>query len=182
MFLRSRSKEAKEAREPGHEAGRSPEAALFDEANGLHKRWYFERRLHEEVIRSTRYGHVFALILWEPRLLLGEVLGDEAIARVGEVIKDALRQTDLAAQLDGARFAALLVECDLNTARTVAFRMKNSLASRVRSGPGTWRAGLAIFPDEGVDEATLLHVAARKLSEDVGLAVPPTRVPPTPDD
>jgi len=170
MFFRSRSKEAQEAREPGHEAGPSPEAALFDEANGLHKRWYFERRLHEEVLRSTRYGRAFALILWEPRLLPGEVLADEAIARTGEVIKDALRQTDLAAQFDGTRFAALLVERDFNTARTVAFRMKNSLASRVRGGPGTWRTGLAVFPDDGIDVATLFQVAARKLSDDVGVA------------
>jgi GGDEF domain-containing protein len=166
MFFRSRPKEPGEK---GHEARDSPEAALLDEATGLYKSWYFERRVHEEVQRCARYGRAFALIFWEPRLLPGEVLSDEAIARIGVVIREGLRQTDLGAQLERTRFAALLVEAERQTARTVAYRMKASLASRVRGGPGTWRAGMAVFPDDGVDVASLFQVAARKLSEDVGL-------------
>ena len=168
MFFRSRPKEAKE---PGQESTDSPEAVLLDEATGLYKSWYFERRVHEEVQRCARYGRACAVIFWEPRLLPGEVLSDEAIARIGVVIKEGLRQTDLAAQLESTCFAALLVESDHNTARTVAYRMKASLASRVRGGPGTWRTGVAIFPEDGVEVATLFQVAARKLSEDVGVAV-----------
>lgn len=167
MFFRGRPKEAKE---PGHEARDSPETVLLDEATGLWKTWYFEHRVHEEVLRCARYGRAFALIFWEPRLLPGEVLTDEAIARIGVVIKEGLRQTDLAAQLERTRFAALLVESEHNTARTVAYRMKGSLASRVRGGPGTWRTGVAIFPDDGIDMPTLFQVATRKLSEDVGVA------------
>jgi hypothetical protein len=52
----------------------------------------------------------------------------------------------------------------------VAYRIKASLSSRVRGGPGTWRTGLAVFPDDGVEAATLFQVAARKLSQDVGVA------------
>ena len=176
MFFRGRSREAKEA---GHEArgdggqaqvAANPEAVLFDEATGLHKSWYFERRVHEELQRCTRYGRTFTLAFWEPRLLPGETLNDETIARIGEVIKEGVRQTDLATQLDTTRFAALLIESEDNTARTVAYRMKVSLSSRVRGGPGTWRTGLAVFPDDGVDAATLFQVAARKLSEDVGVS------------
>jgi GGDEF domain-containing protein len=175
MFFRGRSKErsepgheGREAKGQGHEARASPEAVLFDEATGLHKSWYFERRVQEELQRCTRYGRAFTLIFWEPRLLPGEVLENEAIARIGEVIKDGLRQTDLGTQLERTRFAALLIESEHNTARTVAYRMKASLSSRVRGGPGTWRTGLAVFPDDGVDADTLFQVAARKLSEDVG--------------
>jgi hypothetical protein len=49
--------------------------------------------------------------------------------------------------------------------------MKASLSSRVRGGPGTWRTGVAVFPDDGVDVASLFQVATRKLSEDVSMAV-----------
>ena len=171
MFFRSRSKEAKE---PGHEQGQqardSPEAVLLDQATGLHKGWYFEHRVHEELLRCTRYGRAFTLIFWEPRLLPGETLEDEIIARIGAVIKEGVRQTDLATQLDRTRFAALLIESEDNTARTVAYRMKASLSSRVRGGPGSWRTGLAVFPEDGVDAATLFQVATRKLQEDVGVA------------
>ena len=167
MFFRGRSKEAKQ---PGHEAGDSPEAVLFDEATGLHKSWYFDRRLHEELQRCTRYGRAFALIFWEPRLLPGEALKNETLARVGAVIKEGLRQTDLAAQTERTRFAALLTESERDTARTIAYRMKGSLASRVRGGPGHWRTGIAIFPEDGVEVDTLFQVATRKLSEDVGMA------------
>jgi GGDEF domain-containing protein len=168
MFFRGRPKEGKE---PGQEARDSPETVLLDEATGLCKTWYFEHRVREEVLRCARYGRAFAVILWEPRLLPGEVLTDEAIARIGVVIKEALRQTDLAAQLERTRFAALLVESEHNMSRTVAYRMKGSLASRVRGGPGTWRTGVAVFPDDGVDMPTLFQVATRKLAEDVGAAV-----------
>jgi len=171
MFFRGRPKEGKEAKEPGHEARDSPETVLFDEATGLYKTWYFERQVHEEVQRCARYGRAFAVIFWEPRLLPGEALTDETITRVGEVIKEGLRQTDLAAQLERTRFAALLIESEHNTTRTVAYRMKASLGTRVRGGPGTWRTGVAVFPDDGVDVASLFQVAARKLSEDVGVAV-----------
>ena len=169
MFFRGRSKEAKEPA-PAPEPRDSPEAVLFDEATGLYTTWYFERRVHEEVQRCARYGRAFALIFWEPRLLPGEMLTEEIIARIGEVIKAALRQTDLAAQLEPARYAAFLVESDLSTARTVAYRMKASLSSRVRGGPATWRTGVAVFPDDGVDVPSLFQVATRKLSEDVGVA------------
>jgi GGDEF domain-containing protein len=168
MFFRGRPKEAKE---PGHETRDSPEAVLLDEATGLYKTWYFERRVREEVLRCARYGRAFAVIFWEPRLLPGEALSDEAIARIGVVIREGLRQTDLAAQLERTCFAALLIESEHNMARTVAYRMKGSLSSRVRGGPSTWRTGVAVFPDDGVDMATLFQVATRKLSEDVGVAV-----------
>ena len=174
MFFRSRSKEAKE---PGHEHGNagqqardSPEGVLLDQATGLHRSWYFEHRVREELLRCTRYGRAFTLVFWEPRLLPGETLADETIARIGAVIKEGVRQTDLATQLEPTRFAALLIESEDNTARTVAYRMKASLSSRVRGGPGTWRTGLAVFPEDGVDAATLFQVAARKLSEDVGVS------------
>jgi GGDEF domain-containing protein len=168
MFFRGRSKETEQ---PSHETRESPETVLFDPVTGLYKNWYFEHRVHEEVQRCARYGRAFAVIFWEPRLLPGEVLSDEAIARIGVVIKDGLRQTDLGGQLERTRFAALLIESEHNTARTVAYRMKGSLASRVRGGPGTWRTGVAVFPDDGVDVGSLFQVAARKLSDDVGVAV-----------
>ena len=167
MLFRGRSKRAEE---PGHEARDSPEDVLLDGATGLHKGWYFERRLDEEVQRCARYGRVFALVLWEPRLLPGEVMEDEVIARVGAVIKADLRQTDLAAQVERTRFAALLLEAEQNTGRTVAFRIRGGLASRARGAPGNWRAGMAVFPEDGTDAASLFQVAARKLSADIGMA------------
>jgi len=167
MFFRGRSKERSE---PEHGASDSPDTVLFDGTTGLYKTWYFERRVHEEVQRCTRYGRGLAFILWEPRLLPGEVMDDDVVARVGAVIKGALRQTDMAAQLERTCFAALLIESEYNTARTVAFRMKGSLGSRVRGGPASWRTGMAIFPDDGVDADALLQVATRRVAEDASVA------------
>jgi len=167
MFFRGRSKGAGKA---DHEANESPEAVLLDDATGLYQSWYFERRVREEVQRCARYGRIFTLILWEPRLLPGEILEDEVVAKVGAVIKAGLRQTDLGTQLERTRFAALLVEAEHNTGRTVAFRVKGDLASRVRGGPASWRTGMAVFPDDGVEASVLFQVATRRLSEDVSVA------------
>ena len=84
MLFRGRSKRAEE---PGHEARDSPEDVLLDGATGLHKGWYFERRLDEEVQRCARYGRVFALVLWEPRLLPGEVMEDEVMRVVPPLLE-----------------------------------------------------------------------------------------------
>ncbi len=156
---------------PG-KGGAAPEELLFDSLSGLYQAWYFERRAEEEVARCARYGHAFALIIWEPRLLPGEALADEIIARAGEIVRGGIRKTDLAGRLDRARFGALLIEASHETARSVAYRMKVDLGRRARTEAGAtaWRVGFAVFPDDGLEFDMLVQVASRRLAEDVSPA------------
>src|SRR3989304_7632809 len=94
MLFRGRSREPDKG---AHTRDGDPEAALLDRVSGLYALWYFQRRLHEEVARCSRYGRPFALVVCGLHLLPGESITDETVQRAGEVIRSGLRQTALAA-------------------------------------------------------------------------------------
>jgi len=167
MFFRGRSKNVDEAAPP---QGEGPEAALVDRNSGLYQEWYFERRLREEVARCARYDRAFTVVAWELQLLPGEALPDEVVARAAAVIRSKLRNTDLAARIERARFMALLVETPGDLARVVAYRLKSDLEVGVHSGKGPWKAGYAAFPQDGVEASVLLQVVMRRLKEDMRLS------------
>ena len=167
MFSRGRKEPPPEAA-PVAEA--NPERILFDGASGFYQPWYFRRRMGEEVARCARYGRQFALIVWEPRLLPGEALEDEAITRTGAVIAGGVRKTDFSTRLERSRFACLLIEAGYDVARMIAHRVKSELSLKARTGAGPWRAGMAVFPDDGVDASALTQVALRRLNDDLSAA------------
>ncbi len=161
------------SREPdkiAHTREGDSDAALLDRVSGLYALWYFQRRLHEEVARCSRYGRPFALVVCELHLLPGDSVADETIERVGEVVRSGIRQTDLATCMDRSTFVAMLVEARATVAATIAHRLKSELTLRVRSHRGPWKSGTAAFPDDGVDADALIHVAQRRLREDVSAA------------
>jgi GGDEF domain-containing protein len=163
MFRRARSKNVTESAPPQDEAG---EAALIDKASGLYKDWYFQRRLREEVVRCARYDRPLGVVVWETQLFAGEKLPDEAVARAVAIIRRKLRNTDLAARTDQARFMALLFETPPDLARSLAHRLKSDLQVAVHGGKGPWRGGYAAFPQDGADASALLQMAMRRLKDD----------------
>jgi diguanylate cyclase (GGDEF)-like protein len=48
---------------------------------------------------------------------LGHAVGDELIARIGSLLRDRLRETDVVARLGGDEFAVLLPSADEEQAR-----------------------------------------------------------------
>ena len=167
MLFRGRSREPDKG---AHTRDGDSEAALLDRVSGLCALWYFQRRLHEEVARCSRYGRPFALVVCELHLLPGDSITDETVQRAGEIIRGGIRQTDLAACLDRSTYVAMLVEAKPTVAATIAHRLKSELTLRVRSHRGPWKSGTAAFPDDGVDADALLNVAQRRLREDVSAA------------
>lgn len=109
--------------------------ALTDELSGLASRRYFETRLSEEWARLARYGAPVAVALFDLDSFkslndsLGHAAGDRAIRRFGEILRGAVRATDVACRYGGEEFAILFPASDAVSARAVAERVRLGLAA-----------------------------------------------------
>lgn len=145
-------------------AGERPDAPIRDEL-GLHQRWYFVMRLAEELERASRRSRHLSVVAWDYRLLPGETVPEPFVRRAAGELAERLRAYDVVFWLDDCRFVALLPDADGTEARTAAFRIKADLYVAI-PGPGTWRAGVAAYPADGLDADTLVYTALERLEED----------------
>ena len=106
------------------------EAAFTDHLTGLANRRRFERQLEREVSRTMRFGHPFSLLMIDIDNFknlndsFGHDAGDDAIRRIGRVLREGTRGIDLAARIGGEEFAVLLVETNQQGAIEVAERLR----------------------------------------------------------
>jgi diguanylate cyclase (GGDEF)-like protein len=107
--------------------------AVTDELSGLSSRRYFETRLHEEWSRRERYGGALSVATFDLDHFkalndtLGHQAGDAAIRRFGEVIRAAIRTSDIACRYGGEEFAILFPETTAAAARAVAMRIRTAI-------------------------------------------------------
>lgn len=175
LFKRKPREEASfEERPPDEESGgeartrADPKAVLRDEL-GFHHLWYLDLRLGEEQSRATRSEGVFSLCGWRLRLLPGETLSPDVLARAADLIVKSLRTYDIVARIDEERIAALLVDAEHQNASTVAHRVKVDLQTTLPSS-GRWQAGVATFGRDGADADALINTMFRRLEEDARAA------------
>jgi diguanylate cyclase (GGDEF)-like protein/PAS domain S-box-containing protein len=99
--------------------------ADHDPLTGLFNRRRFEAELSRQVAFNSRYGPTGAVLVIDldhfkyVNDTLGHAVGDEMIARVGSLLRDRLRETDVVARLGGDEFAVLLPSADDEQARLV---------------------------------------------------------------
>ena len=99
--------------------------ADHDPLTGLFNRRRFEGELSRQVAFNSRYGPTGAVLVVDldhfkyVNDTLGHAIGDELIARVGTLLRDRLRETDVVARLGGDEFAILLPSADEEQARLV---------------------------------------------------------------
>jgi diguanylate cyclase (GGDEF)-like protein len=85
---------------------------------------------------------------------MGHAIGDELIGRVGSLLRDRLRETDVVARLGGDEFAILLPSADEEQARQVGEDIVESIRTKavVMSGERSLRltacVGIALFGQE----------------------------------
>jgi diguanylate cyclase (GGDEF)-like protein len=92
----------------------------------------------------------------------GHLAGDAALGRVGEILRRATRQDDLAFRYGGEEFLLLLPEVDLNEAIRVAERVRVEATEDRADGlpPITLSGGVALCdPGDGRDPEPLLRRA-----------------------
>lgn len=149
-----------------HDASRDP-------LTGLLNRRSYQDALDQATARSRRYGWPFALILLDLDHFKaindkwGHGRGDEALRVFGTDVRTCLRSGDVAARVGGDEFA-LLVQAASERSSVTALVERLRLATELSAGETGLRfsAGVAFFPDDATDPATLTEVADARLYAD----------------
>ena len=173
------------ARTMAHEAAMALEnARLYETARNLADRdpltgffnhRYLHERLSEEVVRAVRTRRPLSVVMIDlddfkvVNDTFGHVYGDGVLVHVAELIRGALRASDVAARYGGDEFALVLPETGREDAAGVAERILAAFAASPFSDrnrqPFTIGAsiGLATHPRDGYSATELIAAA------DVGL-------------
>ncbi len=148
--------------------------AATDELTGLPNRRIFMRALAAEIARAKRGGGAFSVVLLDlddfkaVNDVYGHDAGDRALRQVADVLRQAMRESDIAARLGGEEFACLLPATGEHGAHGMAERIRAEVAERQIVLPDgvvvtvTASLGLAVYPQAKTAEA-LLRGADRSL-------------------
>jgi diguanylate cyclase (GGDEF)-like protein len=151
--------------------------ALHDELTGLPNRRLFEDRLIGALERARRSGTQTALLLVDldhfkqVNDTVGHHIGDLLLKRVGQIFNGRVRRSDTVARTGGDEFSIIL---ESPTSREIAGLVGNSLIQlleepfeleghSVRIGGSV---GIAIFPEDAADSASLRIAADLRMYGD----------------
>jgi diguanylate cyclase (GGDEF)-like protein len=138
-----------------------------DPLTGLFNRRWMMEALENEVRRSRRLKHSFAVIMADVDHFKrfndahGHPAGDAVLKRVAEILRESTRDVDVVARYGGEEFFVLMPETEGEGAADVADRVRERLAAERLPGGGsvTLSFGVAEFPAHGDVGETLIGIA-----------------------
>lgn len=111
--------------------------ATTDYLTGLSNRFHFENKLANEIARAIRFKEPLSLMTMDLDNFktindtYGHPKGDEVLVAVSCILKQDLRQIDIASRWGGDEFAILLPNTGLEFAQSVAEKIKYSINSEL---------------------------------------------------
>jgi diguanylate cyclase (GGDEF)-like protein len=140
--------------------------SVTDPLTGLNNRRRMLEVLENEVRRSRRLDHTFAVLMADVDHFKqyndahGHPAGDEVLKRVAGVLRDSTRDVDFVARYGGEEFFVLMPELSAEAAAEVAERIRTRLAVEpLLAGEVTVSFGVAEFPANGDSGERLISVA-----------------------
>lgn len=124
--------------------------AVTDDLTGLDNRRRFDEALGNEVVRSRTFGSPLSLLLVDLDNFkvvndeYGHQRGDDVLRRTADLIREHLRDADIAARLGGDEFAIIAPDTAALGAVTLANRLRRSFG-RPDKGPDPRPAVTASF-------------------------------------
>ncbi|MEN6431178.1 MAG: GGDEF domain-containing protein [Coriobacteriales bacterium] len=158
-------------------------SVFTDELTGLFNRQYFHRVLSTEVERARRDGRGLGVVIvdvdrfGEFNRTFGIDIGDEVLARLGEILRDVTEKgsvpgvypVDVVCRIGGEEFAVVVPEVAgpedeaipvRERARALAEEYRSRVERLVVHGLSvTVSVGVAVFPDDGDSADALLDAA-----------------------
>lgn len=136
-------------------------SAVIDWTTGLHSPGFFRSSLGLEIRRSERHTYPVSLLVMDVDdfAALNETLGREGgniiLQEIAQVVRNAIREVDLAARSGEDEFAVILPYCDKAGAFQAAQRIRQALAAHHfyfepfdDSSRVTLSEGIAMFPSD----------------------------------
>jgi diguanylate cyclase (GGDEF)-like protein len=144
--------------------------AYHDRLTGLANRYLFTKLLHGAIEQARRHQRTLAVLFLDLdgfkhiNDTLGHDAGDQLLREVARRLEACLRAGDVVARLGGDEFVVLLPELnDGAYAATVAQKIISSIAKPFVLAAQNFRVtgslGIAVSPQDGVDEKTLTQHA-----------------------
>jgi diguanylate cyclase (GGDEF)-like protein len=141
--------------------------AVTDGLTGLYNRRQFDEHLGDQIDRARRRGSALALLLFDLDHFKrvndthGHPAGDQTLKGFADVLRQSVRDDDLAARIGGEEFAVVLPGADPASALAVGERVR----VRVKTVGllTTASGGVAAYPRDGTTKADLLRAADRAL-------------------
>jgi diguanylate cyclase (GGDEF)-like protein len=143
------------------------ELARTDALTGLINRRGFDEALTREYERNRRGGAPLAVLLVDidhfkiVNDTWGHPAGDVTLRRLGELLTNAFRPTDVVGRIGGEEFAVLIPDCD----PAGAVRRAHELCDRVRTQARGWEhaitvsVGVAAHPEASSEPAGMIAAA-----------------------
>ena len=155
---------------------RLKELVDIDDLTGLYNMRSLYDKLDNELRRAQRYGRSVCAIMMDMDHFKSvndendHLFGSFVLKEVGQIIKDNVRQIDIAARYGGDEFLVVLTEIELEGALAFAERLRQSIGGHDFSNDGYHRSmsssiGLALSErgSSHVDARTLVRYADRAL-------------------
>jgi diguanylate cyclase (GGDEF)-like protein/PAS domain S-box-containing protein len=128
----SKRKEAEEERD--RLIKKLEQMSQTDGLTGLFNRQHLDKRLSEEINRAKRYGHPLSLIIFDIDNFkqindtYGHVAGDKILQKTSSIVRETLRDTDIAGRFGGDEFIVILTETKIDVGVQVAERIRAKIA------------------------------------------------------
>jgi diguanylate cyclase (GGDEF)-like protein len=141
--------------------------SITDCLTGIKTRRYFLESIHSEWSRASRSGRPFALVLIDLDKFksvnddLGHLEGDLVLARVGRILEQRCRHSNVVARYGGDEFIVLMPETSIDHAQTLGERLRAALANDalLRERHITGSVGVASFPMHGATIEEIIRQA-----------------------
>ncbi|RZT09519.1 PAS domain S-box-containing protein/diguanylate cyclase (GGDEF) domain-containing protein [Duganella sp. CF402] len=144
--------------------------ANYDPLTGLPNLCLLSQLVEQALTESKRSGEQGALLVVEITRLgaisdtLGHEIGNELLCEIGRIFRNALREGDVLARLDGHRFAIALLHLEKREhAGIVAKKLLSALAAPIEIASHSLQVGAHVgitsYSEDGLDVPTLIRCA-----------------------
>ena len=146
---------------------KAQEQAITDGLTGVKTHRFFMEALSAEWKRSTRAGRSFALVLMDldrfkfVNDFYGHLEGDLVLQRVGHILENNCRRSDVVARYGGDEFVILMPETNMEHARQLATKLRGWISADplLREKNISASFGIACYPLHGSTPQELIQVA-----------------------
>lgn len=141
--------------------------SITDGLTGIKTRRFFLEALQSEWKRASRSGRAFSIVLIDLDKFkevndgLGHLEGDLVLARVGRLLEQKCRQSNVVARYGGDEFIVMMPETGVEQAQVLAERLRLWLATdpMLNERRVTGSFGVASFPLHGATVEEIIRVA-----------------------